>query len=208
MIKVNIITGYVGSGKTTAIQNLLEKKPIAEKWVVFVNQFRKINFDYALLTHVKIIKTDTEVIACVSEWLNNLDLNKLIVQIQPIRVLIELAGHESPEQILALFNTPKYYNLFDLRAVLCLLDARQLNKALNITNENFCKQIATADIIIWNKSDRYQQSDYQLLINWQYTDSKLRPRIVTSQGKLALPVLDLVTTPYISNDLFSSAPFY
>lgn len=205
MIKVNIITGYVGSGKTTAIQNLLENKPITEKWVVFVNQFSKITIEDGLLTHVKIIKADTEAIACVCEWLNDFDLNKLIGQIQPVRLLIELAGHENPEQILALLNAPKYYNLFDFRAILCLLDARQLNKANNITNDNFRKQIAIADIIIWNKSDRYQQSDYQSLINWQHCDSKLRPRIVTSQGKFSLPVLDLIPITYNSNDFLSSA---
>lgn len=205
MIKVNIITGYVGSGKTTAIQNLLENKPITEKWVVFVNQFSKITIEDGLLTHVKIIKADTEAIACVCEWLNDFDLNQLIGQIQPVRLLIELAGHENPEQILALLNAPKYYNLFDFRAILCLLDARQLNKANNITNDNFRKQIAIADIIIWNKSDRYQQSDYQSLINWQHCDSKLRPRIVTSQGKFSLPVLDLIPITYNSNDFLSSA---
>lgn len=204
MIKVNIITGYVGSGKTTAIQNLLENKPISEKWVIFVNQFSRINIEAGRLPQVKIIKADTEAIAYVCEWLNNFDLNKLISKSQPVRLLIELEGHEDPEQILALLNAPKFYNLFDFRAILCLLDARQLNRTDNMTNDSFRKQITIADIIIWNKSDKYQQVDYQTLINWQHYDSKLRPRIVTSQGKLALPVLDLATTTYISNNFLSS----
>ena len=38
-MRVNIITGALGVGKTTAIQQLLRSKPPGERWAVLVNEF-------------------------------------------------------------------------------------------------------------------------------------------------------------------------
>lgn len=39
-VPTNIITGFLGVGKTTAILHLLTTKPAHEKWAVLVNEFR------------------------------------------------------------------------------------------------------------------------------------------------------------------------
>ena len=44
----NIITGFLGSGKTTAILHLLKNKPADEKWAVLVNEFGEIGVDGSL----------------------------------------------------------------------------------------------------------------------------------------------------------------
>ncbi|VTP72277.1 putative GTP-binding protein YjiA [Leclercia adecarboxylata] len=47
MTKTNLITGFLGSGKTTSILHLLANKDPAEKWAVLVNEFARS----ALMAH-------------------------------------------------------------------------------------------------------------------------------------------------------------
>lgn len=49
MIKTNLITGFLGSGKTTTLRHLLAHKPADEKWAILVNEFGEIGIDGALL---------------------------------------------------------------------------------------------------------------------------------------------------------------
>lgn len=49
MTKTNLITGFLGSGKTTTIRHLLAHKPDQERWAVLVNEFGEIGIDGALL---------------------------------------------------------------------------------------------------------------------------------------------------------------
>ncbi len=46
-VPTNIITGFLGAGKTTAILNLMKSKPANERWAVLVNEFGEIGIDGA-----------------------------------------------------------------------------------------------------------------------------------------------------------------
>ncbi len=45
MTRTNLITGFLGSGKTTSILHLLAQKPADEKWAVLVNEFGEVGID-------------------------------------------------------------------------------------------------------------------------------------------------------------------
>ncbi|MGO1298951.1 MAG: GTP-binding protein, partial [Vibrio sp.] len=49
-VPTNIITGFLGAGKTTTILHLLQHKPAHEKWAVLVNEFGDIGIDGAMMT--------------------------------------------------------------------------------------------------------------------------------------------------------------
>ena len=48
-IPVNVITGFLGVGKTSAILKLLEQKPADEHWAILVNEFGEIGVDRGLV---------------------------------------------------------------------------------------------------------------------------------------------------------------
>ncbi len=48
-VPTNIITGFLGVGKTTAILNLLKEKPQHENWAVLVNEFGEVGIDGAMM---------------------------------------------------------------------------------------------------------------------------------------------------------------
>lgn len=128
MTKTNLITGFLGSGKTTSILHLLANKDPAEKWAVLVNEFGEVGIDGALLANSGALLKEIPggCMCCVNGLPMQVGLNTLLRQGKPDRLLIEPTGLGHPKQILDLLTAPVYEPWIDLRATLCILDPRLL----------------------------------------------------------------------------------
>lgn len=128
MTKTNLITGFLGSGKTTSILHLLANKDPAEKWAVLVNEFGEVGIDGALLADSGALLKEIPggCMCCVNGLPMQVGLNTLLRQGKPDRLLIEPTGLGHPKQILDLLTAPVYEPWIDLRATLCILDPRLL----------------------------------------------------------------------------------
>lgn len=124
MTKTNLITGFLGSGKTTSILHLLANKDPAEKWAVLVNEFGEVGIDGALLADsgAMVKEIPGGCMCCVNGLPMQVGLNTLLRQGKPDRLLIEPTGLGHPKQILDLLTAPVYEPWLELRATLCLLD--------------------------------------------------------------------------------------
>ncbi|QII36958.1 GTP-binding protein [Rouxiella badensis] len=192
MTQTNLITGFLGSGKTTTIRHLLAQKPENEKWAVLVNEFGEIGIDGALLADSGAVLKEIPggCMCCVNGLPMQIGLNMLLKQAKPDRLLIELTGLGHPKQILSLLTSDVYSGWLTLNASLCLLDARQLSDPRVVANENFRDQLAAADIIIANKTDTYTEHDDRMLAQWLSTqDASLQIERV-SQGKISAELLN------------------
>ncbi|ENT2452217.1 zinc-binding GTPase YeiR, partial [Escherichia coli] len=109
----------------------------------------------------------------------------------PDRLLIEPTGLGHPKQILDLLTAPVYEPWIDLRATLCILDPRLLLDEKSASNENFRDQLAAADIIVANKSDRATPESEQALQRWWQQNGGDRQLIHSEHGKVAGHLLDL-----------------
>lgn len=137
MTKTNLITGFLGSGKTTAIRHLLAHKPEHERWAVLVNEFGEIGIDGALLADSGAVLKEIPggCMCCVNGLPMQVGLNMLLQQTKPDRLLIEPTGLGHPKQILSLLTQESYAGWIDLQATLCLLDARQLSQPATATTK-------------------------------------------------------------------------
>lgn len=169
MTRVNLITGFLGSGKTTLLRHLLAHKPAQENWAILVNEFGEIGIDGALLrdSGAALKEIPGGCMCCVNGLPMQVGLNMLLKQNRPDRLLIEPTGLGHPRQLLEMLSAPVYQPLLQLNATLTLLDARQLADARVTANENFRDQLAAADAIIGNKSDRWDDNDRQRLQQWR-----------------------------------------
>lgn len=192
MTKVNLITGFLGSGKTTTLRYLLAHKPEQEKWAILVNEFGEIGIDGALLADSGAVLKEIPggCMCCVNGLPMQVGLNMLLQQSQPDRLLIEPTGLGHPKQILTLLTSQTYQAWLTLQASLCLLDARQLAEDKYTANENFRDQLACADIIVANKQDTYSTQDRQNLTAWCEQYAGDRPVILTQQGDITPALLD------------------
>lgn len=193
MTKTNLVTGFLGSGKTTSILHLLANKDPAEKWAILVNEFGEIGIDGALLADSGALVKEIPggCMCCVNGLPMQVGLNTLLRQGKPDRLIIEPTGLGHPKQILDLLTAPVYEPWIDLRATLCILDPRQLLDEKVVRNENFRDQLAAADVIVANKEDRASQESHDAFDFWWQNFGHDRQFVLATQGKIDNALLDL-----------------
>lgn len=171
-IPTNIITGFLGSGKTTAIKHLIKSKPQSESWAVVVNEFGQIGVDGKLLqnTDVAIKEIPGGCLCCVASQSFSAGLNQIIKQQKPQRIIIEPSGLGHPKKLIETLTGEFYASVLDLRAVINLVDARNLSETRYLQHQTFIDQIKMADILVANKLDQYTEKDR---INFYQFASKL-----------------------------------
>ncbi|WP_312212230.1 GTP-binding protein [Pseudescherichia sp.] len=192
MTKTNLITGFLGTGKTTSILHLLANKPEGEKWAVLVNEFGEVGIDGALMAESGALLKEIPggCMCCVNGLPMQVGLNTLLRQGKPDRLLIEPTGLGHPKQILDILTAEVYEPWIDLRATLCLLDPRQLLDEKAVTNENFRDQLAAADIIVANKRDRATPESEAALAQWWQQFGGDRQLLTATQGEIDPALLD------------------
>ena len=193
-IKVNLITGFLGVGKTTAVRHLLAGHPDNQRWAVIVNEFGEIGVDGALLADedVTVQEVAGGCLCCVSAPAFTTGLNRVIRRQRPDRILIEPSGLGHPAQVLSTLNGPLYRDVLDVHATVCLLDARHLSSPRHLEHPNFQDQIHLADLLIANKNDLYTDADRAA---FEAFLTELRPAkrklAMVEQGRLDPDWLDL-----------------
>lgn len=206
-IALNIVTGFLGAGKTTALQNLLAHKPDTEVWAVVVNEFGKTGLDGKLLQNrgVAVKEIPGGCLCCVAAQPFTVGLNQLIKQVRPQRILIEPSGLGHPQQLLSQLSGEFYQDVFDIRAVITLLDARQLDDPRYLNHDTFVSQLALADVLVGNKMDQYSEADRALFYRLAQQLQLPPERAVLREGaQLELSWLDLphrATAPLKAGDL-------
>jgi G3E family GTPase len=183
---VNVITGFLGSGKTTALLHLLASKPANENWAVLVNEFGEIGIDGALLADrgATLKEIPGGCMCCVNGLPLQVGLNMLLKQTKPDRLLIEPTGLGHPKQLLNMLRAAVYQPWLQVDATLTLLDPRHLADPRIVQNENFQDQLTAADIVIATKSDRWGDEDRQLLADWRQQHLADRQWVEAAWGEI------------------------
>lgn len=196
-VPTNIITGFLGVGKTTAILHLLKSKPDDERWAILVNEFGEIGVDGALFqgqtterSGVFIREVPGGCMCCTAGVPMQVALNQLLSKARPARLLIEPTGLGHPGEVLKVLSDEHYRDVLSIQKTITLVDARQLSDLRYTENETFHQQIAIADVIVGNKRDLYRQADYSKLEQYVHQYGLARVSILsTQQGAIDLAYL-------------------
>ncbi len=109
MTRTNLITGFLGSGKTTSILHLLAQKPADEKWAVLVNEFGEVGIDGALLADSGALLKDPRRLHVLRQWPADAGwAEHPAARGKPDRLLIEPTGLGHPKQILDILTAAVY----------------------------------------------------------------------------------------------------
>jgi len=201
-VPTNIITGFLGSGKTTAILHLLKQKPANERWAILVNEFGEIGVDGSLLAgqintdNIYIEEVSGGCMCCASNLPMQVALNKLLKKSRPHRLIIEPTGLGHPKEMLAVLSKPQYKNVLNLEKTITLIDARQIEDTRYTEHEVYNQQLDIADVIVGNKSDLYDEHYKELLSEFLRTKKLINKTVhYTVHGQLSLGWLTGAITP-------------
>ncbi|AYV24115.1 MULTISPECIES: CobW family GTP-binding protein [Vibrio] len=172
-VPTNIITGFLGVGKTSAILSLMKDKPENERWAILVNEFGEIGIDGSLVQgqhkdkqQVFIREVPGGCMCCAAGLPMQIALNQLLSEARPDRLLIEPTGLGHPKEVLEVLSTEHYRQVLSLQKTVTLVDARRLSDSRYTQHDTFNQQISIADTIVGNKFDLYQQGDSEKLTTY------------------------------------------
>ncbi len=195
-VPTNIITGFLGVGKTTAILSLLKAKPSTERWAVLVNEFGDIGIDGGLLKGqcteeggVFIREVPGGCMCCAAGLPMQIALNQLLTRSKPQRLLIEPTGLGHPKEVLQVLSADHYRNILDIQKTITLVDARKLSDPRYTSHDTFNQQIDIADVVVGSKQDLYQDAEEDLLIEYIQQRKGSDVKVVFSEHGILDPTL-------------------
>jgi G3E family GTPase len=154
-IPVTVITGFLGSGKTTLVNHILQEQH-GRKIAVIVNEFGEIGIDGQLTIaddQEQIVEFNNGCLCCTVRGDLVRTLEDLTQRADLDAVLIETTGLADPAPVASTFIVAEEIkSKFSLDAFVTVVDARNLQQNLKDSHEAQ-EQVAFADIILINKVD-------------------------------------------------------
>lgn len=157
-VPTNIVSGFLGVGKTTFIQRLLAEKPADERWAILVNEFGEVGIDGSIFkgkndSNIFVREVPGGCMCCTAGLTMQVALNQLLAASKPDRLIIEPTGLGHLDEVLDILAAEHYQEVLNLGSVVTLVDARKLGDERYTTNSTFQQQIALADTIVSAKVD-------------------------------------------------------
>ena len=178
-IPTNIITGFLGTGKTTAILELLKRRPAGERWSVFVNEYGMVSIDDVLMESksqdVQIQELAGGCFCCTTSAMMDTVLMQFIRRTKPDRLLIEPSGAGHPARVIDALRGERFRQALDLRATICLVDPKDYENPRVTNSEGFHDQIQMSDVAAINWTDKRERSQIDRCKTWieQFDPPKL-----------------------------------
>jgi len=153
--RVYLITGFLGSGKTTFLNRIINRFPRDKKLTLLVNEFGEIGVDGTLVEgeDIDMMEISKGSIFCVcvkTDFIKGLyELNS---KVQPDVLLIESTGVANPSDLKKDLALPIFGNRFQFAEQFCMIDAAHFLDAYGAF-ASIEKQIASSSIFIINKTD-------------------------------------------------------
>ncbi len=166
MIPFHLITGFLGSGKTTFLKELLKQYADKQKIAVIQNEFADAGIDGRELQQTSwkfdLLEVNKGSVFCVCLFSDFREqLRQFIDQCKPDMVVLEATGLADPLSITELLTDAELQQRTYLAGVWCIADARnfRLVKDLKATRN----QLLIADRILLNKSDLVEEAELEQL---------------------------------------------
>jgi len=157
MTKVNVISGFLGAGKTTLIKKLLDEALKGEKIVLIENEFGEIGIDGGFLKDagVEISEMNSGCICCSLVGDFGEALKKVMEQFHPDRILIEPSGvGKLSDVVRAVQDVAAQVPEMQLGCAVTVADAAKARAYLKNFGEFYANQVQYAGAIILSRTQK------------------------------------------------------
>lgn len=164
-IKIDIISGFLGAGKTTFIKNLIQNIYWNQKVVILENEFGKINIDQKTLESDNLIVQPVHAtcICCTGAADLTSSIYTIIDQYQPQRIIIEPTGVAKLSEIKKIIFESNLFDSCEIDHILTIVDSKNYRKRVLISKEFFEDQIRTSELIILSKTDTLENDEIEYI---------------------------------------------
>ena len=167
MTKIDIVSGFLGAGKTTLIKKLLAEAYKGEKLVLIENEFGEINIDGGFLKEsgIQISEMSAGCICCSLVGDFGKALREVKEQFQPDRILIEPSGvGKLSDVIVAVENTVTDIPDMKLNSFVTVADAGKVKVYMKNFGEFYNNQIEAAGTIILSRTQKLTQEKLEAAV--------------------------------------------
>ena len=187
MTKIDIISGFLGAGKTTLINRLIKEAYSGEKVVLIENEFGEIGVDGGFLKDagIEISEMNSGCICCSLVGDFSEALKKVKFDFSPDRILIEPSGVGKLSDIVKAVESADLENCV-LNSAAVVVDVNKCKMYMKNFGEFFNDQISNAGCIVFSHTDKT-------------TDAKLAEALTLVREKNASAAI--ITTPYDKLDI-------
>ena len=166
MVKVNVISGFLGAGKTTLIKKLLTGSLRKEKVVLLENEYGEIGIDGGFMKDAGITVTELNAgcICCTMAGDFQTAIDQLIDTYHPDRILVEPTGVGKLSEILSAVEKAKQrHPEIEIGGSATVVDAGKCRMYMKNFGEFFLDQVKSASTVIFSRTqllpaDRVEKS--------------------------------------------------
>lgn len=167
-VKVDIISGFLGAGKTTLIKKLILEEYIDEKVVVIENEFGKVNIDGEVLKGSGIIVQEITAgcICCSHDGDLIESIEEVVKKFSPDRIIVEPTGVARLSEVLASCRNSKYLELIEVNNVITIVDVKRFKLSVSYSKEFIDNQIRATKSILFSKTTGVRDEAVQEVIDY------------------------------------------
>lgn len=181
MTKIDIISGFLGAGKTTLIKKLLQEALNGQKVVLIENEFGEIGIDGGFLkdSGIQITEMNSGCICCSLVGDFGAALKKVVEQYHPDRIIIEPSGvGKLSDVIAAVMNVAGEIDL-DLNSFVTVADATKCKMYMKNFGEFYNNQVESANTIILSRTQGMKEEKLAQAVS-MIQEKNAKARIITT----------------------------
>ena len=181
MTKIDIISGFLGAGKTTLIKKLLQEALNGQKVVLIENEFGEIGIDGGFLKDagIQITEMNSGCICCSLVGDFGAALKKVVEQYHPDRIIIEPSGvGKLSDVIAAVMNVAGDIDL-NLNSFVTVADATKCKMYMKNFGEFYNNQVESANTIILSRTQGMKEEKLAQAVS-MIQEKNAKARIITT----------------------------
>ena len=181
MTKIDIISGFLGAGKTTLIKKLLQEALNGQKVVLIENEFGEIGIDGGFLKDagIQITEMNSGCICCSLVGDFGAALKKVVEQYHPDRIIIEPSGvGKLSDVIAAVMNVAGDIDL-DLNSFVTVADATKCKMYMKNFGEFYNNQVESANTIILSRTQGMKEEKLAQAVS-MIQEKNAKAKIITT----------------------------
>ncbi len=164
--KIDIISGFLGAGKTTLIKKLIENKLDDEKIIIIENEFGEVGIDGTLLkkSGLEVKEINSGCICCSLVGDFEKSIREILDRFRPDRIIIEPSGVAKLSEVIKACRTDNLRDSISINMVITVVDINRFKLYISNFGEFFEDQIRYSKTILLSRVQESTEKKIEIVV--------------------------------------------